>query len=293
MTTRRTDVVVLACALFSVALLLLPGCAAKKAAAPGETALTLEYRLPKGTPVTYSNTQTSTQTMEMMGQSMNVQTDRAMVFTLMPGEIKNNKQQMTVTIDSMQAQVTAPQGSFTADVSPVIGKSFEMSLSMTGKELDLSGADLLQYSIGQAGQRTVKPDFQSMFPDLSGTPVKVGDTWTIRDTTYVNESGLALTIMTESLDTLEGFETVGGVECARIRGVITGTATGAGEQQGTQIAIDSKMNGTEVWLFAYKAGRLTKFDSDVSMDGTITLGGPQGMNMPMKQAMKTETVFVK
>lgn len=292
MTERRVLLVTLLCLAFAAVSFLLPGCAAKKAA-PGETALTLEYRLPKGAPVTYRNTQNSTQTMEMMGQSMNVSTDKAIVFTLMPGDFKGNEQQLTVTIDSMEADIETPQGPFTADVAPVVGKSFEMYLSTLGKELNITGAEAIKYSIGAAGERSIQPDFQGVFPDLGSAPVKLGDTWTVRDTTNIGEGGVALTITTETVNTLEGFETVDGVDYARIMGTVTGQAKGAGEQQGTQVAVDSKMNGTEMWLFAYKLGRLDKFNSDMSMDGTVILGGPQGMSMPMKQQIKTETVFVK
>lgn len=292
MTERRVLLVTLLCLVFAAASLLLPGCAAKKAA-PTEASYTLEYRLPKGTPVTYRNTQTSTQTMEMMGQSMNVTSNKALVFTLMPGDFKGNQQQMTVTIDSMEADIGTPQGPFTADAATVVGKSFEMYLSTLGKELDLSGADAIKYSIGAAGERSILPDFQGIFPDLGSAPVKVGDTWTVRDTTNIDEGGVALAITTETVDKVEGFESVGGVDCARITGTVTGQAKGAGEQQGTQVGIDSKMSGTETWLFAYKLGRLVKFNSEMSMDGAVTLGGPQGMSMPMKQQIQTEMVSVK
>jgi hypothetical protein len=292
MSKRRTGLVFTVCLILAGAALLMPGCAAKKAA-PGGAAVTLEYRLPKGAPVTYRNAQASTQTMEMMGQKFDVKTDKELVFTLTPGEFRDNRQQLKVAVDSLAAVVESPQGELTADVAPVLGQTFEMYLSNVGKEEDLAGADEIKYSIGAAGERSMEPDFRSMFPDLPDMPVKVGDTWTVRDTANVDEGGMALTITTETVDTLEGFENLDGIDCARITGMVTGSITGSGEQQGTQVTIDSKMQGTETWLFAYKAGRLARFNSDTSMDGAVTLGGPQGMNMPMTQEVKTETILVK
>jgi hypothetical protein len=271
--------------LVAAALSLLPGCAAKKALPVEAGVVALEYRLPPGSPLTYKSTQTSTQTMQVMNQYTNIDTRKSITFTLMPGTPKDNKQPLTVTIDSLAASMTVPQGEFSADASQVLGKSFEMALSPLGKELDITGADVIQYSLGSAGTRSVKPDFQTIFPDLGGKPLKVGDTWATTDTADVDESGMKLQIAVDNLNTFEGFEDIDGLRCARIGTVSKGTIKGEGEQQG--------MKGADVWFFAPGPGLLAKLTSDVSMTGTVAVGGPQGMSIPMKQQMKTETILVK
>ena len=279
--------------LAALALSLFTGCAAKKAK-PGEAGATaLEYRLPPGKAVTYKNTQTSSQTLQVMGQYTNIDTKKAITFTIMPGEKKDVGQQFTVTVDSMEAGITTQQGDFSADAGPVLGKSFEMRLSPLGKESDITGADVIQYSMGSAGTRSIKPDFQALFPDLAGKPLKVGDTWTTTDTTDIDDSGMKLTIAIENLNTFEGYEDVGGLRCARIGTVSKGTVKGEGEQQGMKVALEGTMDGTDVWFFAPDPGLLAKMTSDVSMAGTVVVGGPQGMSIPMKQQMKNETVLIK
>lgn len=291
---RRTEVTV--CVMLvalGLALSLLPGCAAKKAAPPGTEAIAMVYNLAKAKPVVYRNVQTASQTMEIMSQYVNIETTRQLTYTLTPGAVENGNQRLTVTIDSLEAGMTTPQGDFTADPAAALGKSFEMTLSATGKELDITGADLIQYAVGAAGQRSVKPDFQAIFPDLPGNPVKIGDTWTTADTLDVDESGMKLKLATTYVNTFEGVETLDGVECARIRSATTGTVTGEGEQQGAPVVVDSKMEGTDLWFFAYKQGMLAKLTSELSMNGNVTVGGAQGMVIPMKQQMKTETFWVK
>ena len=193
----------------------------------------------------------------------------------------------------MQAGLTTPEGGFTADVSSVLGRSFEMYLSTVGKELDITGADVIQYSLGAAGQRGVKSDFQTIFPDLAGSPVTIGGTWTTTDTIDVDESGMVLKIASESLNTFEALESLNGIECARIRTTTTGTIVGEGEQQGALAKIDTQTEGTGLWYFDHQSGMLAKWISDLSIKGTVTVGGAQGMQIPMNEQMKTETSLVR
>jgi hypothetical protein len=278
----------------ALAVSLLPGCAAKKAA-PGAPsgAATLEYRLPPGTPVTYKNTQTSTQNMQVMSQYINTDTKKVIVFTMVPGAPKDNKQSLTITVDSLSASMTMPQGDFSADVGQAIGKSFDMTLTALGEELDITGADLIQYTLGQAGARSIKSDFQNAFPNLAGRPLKAGDTWATNDTLDVDEGGMMLKIITDNINTFVGFEDLDGVKCARITTTSKGTVKGEGEQQGMKVVLDSQLDGADIWFFAPDRGLLAKLTSDVSMSGTVAVGGPQGMSIPMKQQMKTEVVLVK
>ncbi|HVP57141.1 MAG TPA: hypothetical protein VMU02_03500 [bacterium] len=293
--TRKQAVVASGLCLFAaLALSLLPGCAAKKAMpAAGGGAVTLEYRLPPTTPVIYRNSESSTQTMQMMNQYINTDTKKVMVFTIKPGTIKDNKQPLNITVDSLSVAITTPQGDFSAKVDQVVGKSFDMALTTLGEELDFTGVDLLQYSLGPTGTRSIKPDFETMFPNLADKALKVGDTWTTSDTADVDEGGMKLKIITDKVNTLDGFEDLNGTKCARIITTSKGTVKGEGQQQGMNVSLSTQMTGNDSWLFATQRGLVAKLTSDVSMDGTVAVGGPQGMSIPMKQQMKTELVLVK
>jgi hypothetical protein len=272
---------------------LLPGCAAKKAVPAAPASVMLEYRLAQGKPVTYRNTQSGNQTLEIMGQYMNILTKKDMTFTVVPGEITDGKQHLTVTVDSLDAGMSGPQGEFSAETGPDLGKSFDMHVTTTGREMDITGADVIKYGLGSAGERSIKPDFQSIFPDLAGRPVKIGDTWATQDTLDMDEGEMKIHVVSENVNTFEGIEIVAGMECARIGVISKGTVKGDGVQQGTPVVLDATSEGKDTWFFAHKSGMLARLISEVSMSGAVKVGGDQGMSIPMKQTMTTETEFVK
>jgi hypothetical protein len=178
------------------------------------------------------------------------------------------------------------------DMSTIVGKSFAMSLSPLGEELDVSSAEVLTYTIGPGGERSVGPDFQTIFPNVAGKPVKIGDTWTSMDTLDVKEGDSNIKVVMKSVNTLKALEAVSGLECARVEAVVTGTLSGTGQQGGATLTFEGDIAGTDVWHFAYKEGLFVKMVSEATVEGNITTSGPQSMDIPMTQTMKFETSLV-
>lgn len=96
-----------------------------------------------------------------------------------------------------------------------------------------------------------------------------------------------------TVNTPEGFETVDGFECMRIKGPVTGKMTGNLEQQGMSLLFDAKIDGTQTWYFAAKEGILVKTETKASIAGVITAGDPANITIPMTGEMRTETHLVK
>jgi hypothetical protein len=271
----------------------LTGCAKKAPWGSIEEGLILEYKMPEGSTFGYEISQIAEQEFEMMGQPTTMEFDKSYVITLLSRGLKQGNHDLGITIESMDAGMSSPQGDFPADVSGVAGKSFDLTLSPLGKEMQLAGADAIEYGLGMAGSRSVTPDFQSMFPDLPGRPVKAGDTWTSADSLNVKDSGSDILIATSSVHTLDGIETINGMECARIKTDVTGTVTREGSQMGATLAFSGTGEGAEVWYFAYEEGLFAKLNTDLSLTSTITVSGTQEMTIPMSQRMTTETVLVR
>jgi hypothetical protein len=241
----------------------------------------------------YQLTIEQTQDVEVMGQQMKTETKGEIAFTAKSKGLKENNQQLGITIDSMIISINSPQGEISPDMSTVEGKSFDMTMTTLGKELDLTGAESIKYDLGQAGKRDVASNFQAVFPDLADRPVKIGDTWTSKDTITEKIGSGGIEINLESLNTLEGFETVDGLECAKITAKITGTLGGGGDQGGADLAFKGAIEGTETWHFAYKEGLFVKQITDVFTKGTVSVRGPQEMSIPLAQNMKIETKLIK
>ena len=277
-----------------MAIFILAGCAAKLPIwGNQQTGLILQYRMAEDLALKYQLTIEQAQDVEVMGQQMKTETKGEIAFTVKSKGLKENNQQLGITIDSMKIKINSPQGELTPDMTTVEGKSFDMIMSRLGKELDLSGAESIQYDLGQAGKRDVASNFQAIFPDLADKPIKVGDTWTSKDTITEKVGSGEIKISLESLNTLAGFETVGGLECAKITAKITGTLEGGGEQMGADLAFKGEIEGSETWYFAYKEGLFVNQKADVSTKGSVSVSGPQEMSIPMAQNMRIETKLVK
>jgi hypothetical protein len=274
---------------------LLAGCAAKTADPWGDptTGLILQYRMTEGQVLKYLVSGEQTQNMEVMGQSIDTQSSSESGFSVKSKGLQEGNLILGVTIDSMSINISSPQGDLSPDMSTVLGKSFDMTLSPLGKELDVSGAESIKYDMGAAGTRSIESNFQATFPDLAGKPVKIGDAWASTETITEKTDEIEVRINFESVNTLEGFETVDGLECVKVTADITGTVQGKGEQMGMQLAIEGEVQGKGTWYFAYKEGIFVKDTFNFSSDSTITTSGAQAMTIPVNQETRMETKLVK
>jgi hypothetical protein len=285
MARRRKFMRSLICCAAVVAIAALVGCGGRKAAVKTSDGVILEYRMSEGKALMYEKTETSSQSMKVMGQAMDTSTNKIMGFTVAPKGHKDGIHSLTVTIESMEAGLDTPQGSFTADADAAVGESFDMMLSAQGKETGLEGADGIEYSLGMAGTRSIRPDFEAFFPDLPGERVKIWDTWTTQDTINVKDSGMDVLIVSENLNVLEGYETVNGRDCAKVTTEVKGSVTGEGMQGGANLEFDGDMTGKETWYFDYAEGLFIKSSSDISVVATVSVTGPQEMTIPVSQSM--------
>ena len=281
-----------------VAVSLLTGCAAKKAPAvlwgDPETGLILEYRMPEKGPLKYEMTTTFLQSMDMGGQSMDTESNTVTAMSVSSRGIKGDDLLLTMTIDDASISVDAPVGEVTADMSDVIGKSFDMSLSILGEEKDLPDPNSIEYDLGPGGKRSAISSVQMMFPDLPGRPIKVGDSWTSVDGFSEKGGGGDMTMSFEIVNTLVGFETVNGMECAKIEAEYTGTIKGSGVQGPAEWSSEGEMEGVSTWYFAYKKGILVKDTTEGTGTANVVAQTPQGeMTIPTMQDISSETKLVK
>ena len=258
--------------------------AAPKAAAAAATVL--EYKMPAGRALTYQSKSEESQIMEVMGQSMDTSTASTSTFTFKAKGPKDKNLLLGVTIDDITVSVTGPQGDMSPDMASVKGKSFDMVLSPLGSEVDVTGAEAISYSL--AGEsRSLASGFKMFFPDLAGKPVKIGDTWPSTSSMEEKTGSMTIKIDLQLVNTLEGFETVDGMECARIASQVTGTITGSGQQQGMDLTFAGTSKGKDVYFFAVKEGYYVKAASESTTEMSIDVAAA-GMTIPVNQTTKSE-----
>lgn len=277
-----------------VAICTLAGCAAKTAPVWGDpqTGLILQYRMPEGQVLKYESWDETHQTMEVMGQTIDVDIDSTNAFSVESKGQEEKNHQLTITIDGMSIKIQSPQAELEPDMSTVIGKSFDMVLSSLGKELELMGAEAIEYDMGPEGTRNISAIFQDIFPAVADRPVKIGDTWPDESVVTDKSSSGEAIIKVSSINAVEGFEAIDGLECVRISAKASGTIEGSGEQQGMEVITKGNLKGTATWFFAYKEGLFVKQTMEGSVEGTVNLPS-QSIDIPFTREMTSEIKLVK
>jgi len=273
---------------------ILAGCAAKTAPVWGDpqTGIILQYKMPEGQVLKYESWGETHQVSDVMGQTIETDISSSTSFSAQSKGQKENNHRLTITIDGMSLKIQSTQGELEPDMSTVIGKSFDMVLSSLGKELELIGADAIEYDFGPEGTRNISAGFQDIFPNLADRPVKIGDTWPDESTiTEKTDSGEAIIHFTGT-NTVVGFETIDGVECAKITGEGTGTIESKGEQGGMELVTTGEIKGTVTWYFAYKEGIFIKQINEGTVEGTVDVPS-QGLQIPFTREMTSEISLVK
>lgn len=286
----------LCCALAAVSLL--AGCASQTKApdvwwGDPETGVILEHRMPEGEALNYEMTSDFLQTMEVMGNPMEVISERRMAYTVTPAAVKGKSQQLGITIDDFELSISMPQGDMTAAADDVIGAEFEMTLSTLGVESGYEKANEIRYDLGTAGKRGMGTEFSTLFIDMPGEPVSIGDSWNSTTTIVEDEDETQrLEIIMDGVNTLAGFELVGGYDCARIETEYTGTMKGNSVQGGANIVTTGELSGSGTTDFAYKKGLVVSEFSMGVADGDMKVEGPQEMTIPLTREFTMENNLV-
>ena len=263
-----------------------PATSLAPAPAPAATVV-LEYKMPAGRALTYQSKSEEAQVMEVQGQSMDTQTTNTSTFTFKAKGPKDKNFLLGVTIDDIvSTMASSAQGDMSPDMSTVKGKSFDMVLSPLGSEVDVSGAEAITYAMATE-TRNLSSGFKMFFPDLPGKPVKVGDTWPSSAGNEEKTGSMSIRMDYQNVNTLEGFETVEGMECARISSQVTGTITGTGNQMGADLTFSGTSTGKDVWHFAVKEGIFVKVMSESTAAMSIDVPAA-GMTIPTTQTTKSE-----
>ncbi len=289
--------VVLCIVAIAAVTVVLTGCAAKTCASAWgdlDTGLILEYRMSSGDAMSYRFTSSSIQTMEIQGQSVPVESVETLLFSVEPKGVKDGNHALGITIEDLSVTLSSPRGEFEADTGNVVGESFDMTLSKLGTEGGLPDPDVLQYMIGPEGPKSVITGFGVIFPDLPEGPITIGDTWpTTMEISEQSDKG-DVVITVAAINTLDGFETIDGFECAKIATVLTGTIEGGGTQQGAEWTMRSDMDGSGTWYFAYKEGILVSDVTEGTADGNIVVDAPDGeMTIPVSREYSMVTELTK
>lgn len=274
-------------------LLLLPGCASRKNIW-GDTkkGVILSYRMADGKAYTYQVISDVAQAMEINGQKLAVMMQSYQEYTFSPeSSPAGSPISMKVTIDTMHLSIKSPMNEMTPKMDGVIGKSISMTISSTGEESGMEQAKEISYTIGPE-RRNLGAEFQGFFPNLPDHPVRPGDSWTYNDTVMEESGSNWMGIYGTNTATLEGYETLGSRDCARIGISSTGKVSGKGNTQGVDTETVGEFTGTDKIWFDYKEGAVVKISTAGSAKSQTKTSGIKQMIIPSTREMTKEVTLV-
>jgi hypothetical protein len=144
--------------------------------------------------------------------------------------------------------------------------------------MDYSGAEDLKYNLGDYADLNISSDFQTLFPDLPGNIIKVGESWDEIDTLVEKSGSGIMEFITSNRHELVGLETFQGHDCVRIKSTFTGTINGSGTMQGVATTTTGSLKGESTWFFAYKDGIFVNVNTDGVAETTTEASG-EGRNV--------------
>ncbi|MFN8240943.1 MAG: hypothetical protein U0X39_09345 [Bacteroidales bacterium] len=249
-------------------------------------AVKLEYKsTPK--PLSYTSNSDILQSMDFGGMSMQVGV-KIILGTTITGKGKAGENlSLNVRIDTMAQSVDSPNGSMGGAIDAVKGKSFNMVLSPSGKVVDASEAAKITYTVENSGETNLGSSFEGYFVKLPEKAIKPGDTWSSVDSSTTKAAGGITSRITQASHKFEGYQTVDGVECARVTAVLKGTMQQTAQNMGMDILTKGEFTGTGEYLFSIGGGYLVKETTTLKLNGNIEISGPQSMTAPLVMDMTT------
>lgn len=255
--------------------------AAKETAkVPAKDVPTLAYKFIEGKDVKYMNTTKMIQNLDINGQTMEINVNDVFGFSVKSKGFKEENILLEVQIDTMAQIMDSPQGSAGGNIADAKGKLFNMVLSPSGKEVDLTEAKQIVLNTEGFGPTDVSKPFINYFPDLPTGVIAPGYTWSTIDSLDNRTAISGEKVTTRSENKFEGFELVDGVNCAKISSVISGKRIQNVQTQGMDLIINGTYTGTGVMYFMVAEGNFLKETVTTKLTGIIDITS-QGMSFPI------------
>jgi len=270
-------------------------CLAQQSAVSTSTSgpVKLVYKYPVGQPVRYMNVNKVVQTMDIMGQSMQVNVNSVFGCTIKAVGMADENMKLEVIVDTIGQNTESPMGSTGGAVKEVQGKVFTIVISPLGKDVDITEAEKIVYNVEGSGESNLSETFINYFPELPENPVKAGDTWSSNDSVTTSTTSMSMKNVAISAYKFEGFETVGGVECAKISSVMTGNRVMSIHSNETDFVLKGPFTGTAEFFFSVRDGYFIRQVVNSRMTGNMDMTYPEAMTFPVVMEINSINEVIK
>ena len=66
-----------------------------------------------------------------------------------------------------------------------------------------------------------------------------------------------------------------------------------GQMMGSDMTFEGDVEGSEIWYFDYKAGRLLRSESETTMEGTVALSGQSNFTIPISETENKTVQWIR
>jgi hypothetical protein len=240
----------------------------------------LLYNYPADKAIKYLTNSTMAQIMDIQGQTMQTDVSSALGCSVKSVGKQDNNLKLEILIDTLGQTTNSPMGYAGGAIQEVKGKTFNIVVTPEGKTVDISEAASLTFNVEGSGESNFAQNISEFFPVLPSKPVTVGEVWNLLDSISTKSTTITSKSVDNTVNKLEGIETVNGMECAKISTTHSGNMTMSIQAQGMDIYLAGPFTGTSECLFAIKEGYFIKQTSSTKMTGNLEIAS-QGMTLPI------------
>jgi hypothetical protein len=241
----------------------------------------LIYNYPSDKAVKYLRTTKIVQNMEIEEQSMQTNVNSVFGCSIKSLGTQEKNLKLEINVDTLGQTIDSPMGSTGGAINSVKGKTFTMILSPDGKEIDISAAQSITYTVQEGASADLSQAISDFFPDMPEKPVKPGFTWSTTDSTTSKSSTMTVKMKVNSENKFEGFENIDGRDYAKITSALSGTREMKTKSQGMDILMYGPFKGNLIIYFDQKLGYFVKQSLTTTMPGTIEIESPESMTFPL------------
>jgi hypothetical protein len=272
-----------------VVCLFVTACGSGAPGSPSPAPGTLAHSIPPTNPLVYSIADTTAISMNMQGQSMQIDAMSVATLALTYGAMQAGAIPVTVEYRSVEGRFTNPMSGSTALSPSDVPGPASLTVTATG-----------DVTIGQVPQMTpaalqvlgTESTLKRLFQPVPGRAVTPGTTWTDTVSTVDENAGLRASTTSIIRSTLTGDTTIAGRSLRVIRVESDVSTQVAGSTQGFEIRQDltGTSRGTAMW--DPQLGALAQRTEIVSLSGTMAMPAMGMTGIPVsyesRQAMHLE-----
>ncbi|MCL5029945.1 MAG: hypothetical protein M1480_13110 [Bacteroidetes bacterium] len=255
-----------------------------------QEAYNLKYRFTKGKTYLYKNETALNSTQEVMGQEMKFNTTSQSVLRFNVNNVEENGDaEMMMSFDSLLVKTSMMGRDTTLDLSNLIGKRTEATVTPFGKVKDYEMIDSIDEKFKMM---SISQQASQFFAQFAGTKIKEGETWNNSRIDTIKTMGSSIIDTMDFAYTLAGKESKLGHECFKIPFTTNSKMHGKGNMQGMDLFIEGTGKSTGTIYFDAQSGIIVYSETNMDNDMTMATSGQQSMVIPMTQSTKSTQTLI-